>query len=80
MDPVERILKDYRNAGEEHRMELFLAYRDLRDRFREIEGGESSAGSLRESPASDGLTIPGAVRFTRFGSGAVGLSRGGWNP
>ena len=62
MDPVERILKDYRNTGEEHRLDLFLAYRDLRDRFREIEREESSAGSLRESPASDGLTIPGAVR------------------
>lgn len=37
MDPVERILKDYRNSGEEHRLDLFLAYRDLRDRFREIE-------------------------------------------
>jgi|GEM_PF-5351191 len=37
MDPVERIVKDYRNAGEEHRLDLFLAYRDLRDRFREIE-------------------------------------------
>jgi hypothetical protein len=63
MDPVERILKDYRNAGEEHRLDLFLAYRDLRDRFREIEGEESSAGSLRESPAFDGLTIPGDGRI-----------------
>lgn len=62
MDPVECILKDYRNAGEEHRLDLFLAYRDLRDRFRETEREESSAGSLRESPASDCLTIPGAVR------------------
>jgi hypothetical protein len=54
MDPVESILKDYRNAGEEHRLDLFLAYRDLRVRFREIEGSESSAGSLREFPDPDG--------------------------
>lgn len=61
MDPVERIMKDYRNAGEDQRLDLFLAYRDLRDQFRETEGEESAAGSLRESPASDGLTIPGAA-------------------
>lgn len=42
MDPVERILKDYRNAGEDQRLDLFLAYRDLRDRFREIEREEPS--------------------------------------
>jgi hypothetical protein len=61
MDTGERILKDYRNAGEDQRLDLFLAYRDLRDRFREIEREESSAGSLRESPASDALTVPGAA-------------------
>lgn len=43
MDPVERILKDYRIAGEEHRLDLFLAYRDLRDRFREIERSDCPA-------------------------------------
>lgn len=43
MDPVERILKDYRIAGEEHRMDLFLAHRDLRDRFREIERSDCPA-------------------------------------
>jgi len=64
MDPVECKLKDYRNAGEEHRLDLFLAYRDLRDRFRGIEREESSAGSLRKSPASDGMTIPGDRRIT----------------
>jgi hypothetical protein len=36
-------LKDYRIAGEEHRLDLFLAYRDLRDQFRKIEREESSA-------------------------------------
>ncbi|NNF83612.1 MAG: hypothetical protein HKM29_00470 [Deltaproteobacteria bacterium] len=53
MDPVEHILKDYRKAGEEHRLDLFLSYRDLRDKFREIEREEASTGSLRESPAFD---------------------------
>ena len=57
MDPVERILKDYRNTGEEHRLDLFLSYRDLRDQFREIEREEASASSLRESPASDGWCL-----------------------
>ncbi len=37
MDNGGRILKDYRNALEEHRLDLFLAYRDLRGQFREIE-------------------------------------------
>lgn len=64
MDPVERILKDYRIAGEEHRMDLFLAHRDLRDQFGEIEREESStpAGICAVSP--------------RFGANAVRLSRG----
>jgi len=52
MDPVERILKNYRNAGEEHRLDLFLAYRDLRDRFREIEG--ESTKVLRNVPVLGG--------------------------
>lgn len=43
MDPVERIMKDYRNAGEDQRLDLFLVYRDLRDRFREIERSDCSA-------------------------------------
>jgi hypothetical protein len=63
MAPVECILKDYRNAGEEHRLDLFLSYRDLRDRFRDIEREEASAGSLRESPAADDLTIRCLRRF-----------------
>jgi len=49
MDTGERILKDYRNAGEEHRLDLYLEHRDLRDRFREIESEESSA-ALYGSP------------------------------
>jgi len=43
VDPVERIMMDYRNAGEDRRLDLFLAYRDLRDRFREIERSDCSA-------------------------------------
>ncbi|MDH3238707.1 MAG: hypothetical protein OEM47_09355 [Deltaproteobacteria bacterium] len=43
MDPVECKLKDYQNAEEEHRLDLFLEYRDLRDRFREIERSDCSA-------------------------------------
>ena len=37
MDTFERILNEYEDAGEGYRLDLFLAYRDLRDRFREIE-------------------------------------------
>jgi hypothetical protein len=62
MNPVEHILMDYRNAGEDHRLDLFLAYRDLRDRFREIERVEPPSGSLGESPALDGLLIPCTAR------------------
>ena len=60
MNPVEHMLMDYRNAGEDHRLDLFLAYRDLRDRFREIERVESSACPIPESPVSDGLSVPDA--------------------
>ncbi|MDH3237379.1 MAG: hypothetical protein OEM42_01105 [Deltaproteobacteria bacterium] len=67
MDPVERILKDYRIGGEEHRLDLFLAYRDLRDRFQEIEREESS------TPAGIYAVFP------RLGSDAVRLSRGARN-
>ena len=59
MDPVERILMDYRNAGEDQRLDLFLASRDLREMFREIEREESSAGSLRESAWLSGASSPG---------------------
>jgi hypothetical protein len=68
MDHDERILKDYRIAGEEHRLDLFLSYRDLRDQFREIEREESSI--------SAGIY---AV-FSRLGFNAVRLSRGARDP
>jgi len=64
MDPVDRILKDYRNAGEEHRLDLYLEYRDLRDRFREIEGEYRRPVLYGIPPAPDGLTTPGFVRGT----------------
>jgi hypothetical protein len=68
MDTCERILKDYRNAGEEHRLDLFLEYRDLRDRFREIE--------------REGASTPAGIYavFTRLESDAVRLFRGARNP
>jgi hypothetical protein len=49
MDPVERLVKEYRDADDDCRLELFLMYRDLRDRFRAIEAG--SKGNM-EAPVS----------------------------
>jgi hypothetical protein len=40
MEPVENILKEYRNADAEYRLDLFLSHRDLRDRFTAIEADE----------------------------------------
>ncbi len=43
MRPVESILEEYRNADAEYRLDLFLAHRDLRDRFTAIESEEGTA-------------------------------------
>jgi hypothetical protein len=43
MEPVENILKEYRNADAECRLDLFLAHRDLRDLFTTIETEEGTA-------------------------------------
>ena len=42
MEPVESILKVYRDADAEYRLDLFLAHRDLRDRFTAIEASEEA--------------------------------------
>jgi len=49
MESVESILKKYRNTDAECRLDLFLAHRDLRDRFTAIEAGEEAG---RASPLS----------------------------
>ena len=45
MEPVENILEEYRNADAEYRLDLFLAHRDLRDRFTAIEADEEAGGA-----------------------------------
>jgi len=51
MEPIERILEEYRTADAEYRLNLYLAHRDLRDRFTAIEGGEEAG---QTSPSSGG--------------------------
>ena len=46
---IEKILEEYRNGDEGMRLRLFLAFRDLRDHFSDIE---------RESPG-DGFALLG---------------------
>ena len=53
MDFVERIVQAYRDADLGDRMSLFLAYRDLRDLFMEIE--------LAERPTLAAAPCPGAA-------------------
>jgi len=50
MEPVEIILNEYRNADAECRMDLFLAHRDVRDRFTAIEAGEEAGRASPSSP------------------------------
>jgi hypothetical protein len=50
MVPVANILKEYRNADADVRLELFLAYRDLRDRFTAIDAGDE-AGRAPQLPS-----------------------------
>ncbi len=50
MVPVENVLKEYRNADADGRLELFLAYRDLRDRFTAIDA-EDEAGRAPQLPS-----------------------------
>jgi len=49
MEPVENILNEYRTADAECRLDLFLAHRDMRDRFTAIESDEEAG---RASPMS----------------------------
>ncbi len=40
-DPIDNIMNQYRDAGDARRLEMFLFYRELRDRFDSIEREET---------------------------------------
>jgi len=52
MDPIETILEEYRTADAAYRLEIFLAHRDLRDRFAAIEADDEKKGVAVMVPSS----------------------------
>lgn len=65
MNPVDRILHAYRSADADHRLSLFLMYKDLRERFTAIE--------RQENPVPANPTIP--VKRSSPGNRMNGMSR-----
>lgn len=55
MNPVDRILHAYRSADADHRLSLFLMYRDLRERFTAIERQENPVPANPTIPLSEAL-------------------------